>query len=86
MATVPGRVMGHHDHRGADRVPVIPAVGVVEQAPPAHQGAGGRQYLRSSCALRSSTVNDQRSPALGTVTVAASYQPNSSATRRAGWR
>ncbi|MGO9778664.1 MAG: hypothetical protein ACLPQY_02690 [Streptosporangiaceae bacterium] len=36
---------------------------------------------RSSRTLRSSTVNGQRSPALGTVTVPASYQPNSSATR-----
>ena len=45
LASVPGRAMGHHHHRGAHRVPVIPAVGVVEQAPSAHQGAGGRQHL-----------------------------------------
>ena len=35
LASVPGRAMGHHHHR----VPVIPAVGVVEQAPSAHKGA-----------------------------------------------
>ena len=31
--------------RGAYRVPVIPTVGLVEQAPSAHQGAGGGQSL-----------------------------------------
>ena len=73
--------MGHHDHWGAHRVPVIPAVGVVEQAPPAHRGAGGRQHLPQQ--LRAAFIDreGQRSPAPGTVTVPASYQPNSSATR-----
>jgi hypothetical protein len=67
-----------------DRVPVIPAVGVVEQAPSAYQGAGGRQASRSIRALCSSTLNDQRSLARGHGHRGRLNQPDNSATLSCG--
>jgi hypothetical protein len=55
--------MGHHHYRGAYRVPVIPAVGVVEQAPSAYQGASGRQHLPQH--LRAAFIDLERPAFVG---------------------
>lgn len=55
--------MGYHHHGGADRMPVALGIGVVEQAPSAHQRAGARQNLPQH--LRAAVIDLERPAFIG---------------------